>query len=78
MAKHYLAKKKIVKTDSTDKIPIGVTCKILRPNLWYGFHCTVEEHLPEYHLCRAFRFDTSSFLIAARREELEPIPGSSQ
>jgi hypothetical protein len=56
----------------THRVPIGLFCKLKRPNLWVGFNCRVEGYGDGYHIVRVFKMDDSpSFQAAARFEELE-------
>jgi len=68
-----MSKKKPNPKAETRQIPLGTFCKVKRPNLWQGFHCLIEAHREDCHIIRLTRMDATSFLAAAKLEELEAI-----
>ena len=55
------------------EIPNGTTVKVLRPNLWSGKNGLVESYRDGSYNIRVLALDSSSFLVGAKKEELEVL-----
>ncbi len=67
-----MKKKKTIQPE-TQQIPVGLFCRLLRPNVWTGHTCRVERYAEGFHVVRVLAVDRPSFEARAKFEELEKL-----